>query len=166
MLNEVCPYDWHAFFQRHVYEVSKLPPTGELERSGWRLVYTAKPNPFITAAQDTYHTDYQWLTYGFNVGGSGALTDVREGSPAWDAGMAPGMKLIAVNGQSFSAGVLKYALRQAQHDHVATRFTVAQDGWVRTIAVSYFGGPRYPHLVRIPGTVNMLARIMAPHAGH
>ena len=166
LLNEVCPYDWHAFFQKHVYEVSRLPPTGELERSGWRLVYTAKPNPFITAEQETDHTDYQWLTYGFNVGRSGALTDVREGSPAWNAGMAPGMKLVAVDGQKFSPGVLQYELRKAAKDSVPTRFTVAQDGGVRTIAVGYFGGPRYPHLVRIAGTPNMLAKIMAPHAGH
>ena len=166
LLNEVCPYDWHAFFQKHVYEVSRLPPTGELERSGWRLVYTAQPNPFITAAQETDHIDYQWLTYGFNVGRSGALTDVREGSPAWNAGMSPGMKLLAVDGQKFSPGVLQYYLRKAAQDSVPTRFTVAQDGGVRTIAVGYFGGPRYPHLVRMAGTQNMLAKIMAPHAGH
>ncbi len=166
LLNTVCPYNWHAFFQRHVYEVSKLPPTGELKRSGWRLVYTAKPNPFMTAAEATHHVDYQWLTYGFNVGRSGALSDVREGSPAWKAGMSPGMKLIAVDGQQFSPDVLQYYLRAAAHDHATTRFTVAQDGWVHTVSVRYVGGPRYPHLLRIPGTQNMLAKIMAPHAGH
>ena len=165
LLHQVCPYDWHAFFQRHVYEVSRLPPTGELKRAGWRLVYTAKPNRFITAAQETYQTDYQWLTYGFNVGKSGALSDVREHSPAWKAGMSPGMKLVAVNGQGFSPTVLKYYLVQAERDHLPTRFTVTQDGWIRSIVVSYFGGPRYPHLVRIPGTENMLAKIMAAHAG-
>ncbi|EQD69717.1 peptidase M61 domain protein, partial [mine drainage metagenome] len=164
LLYEVCPYDWHAFFQRHVYEVAKLPPTGELKRSGWRLVYTAKPNPFITATEETYHMNFQWLTYGFNIK-AGALSDVREGSPAWHAGMAPGMKLVAVDGQSYTPKVLRYYLVQAEHDHEPTTFTVAQDGWVHRIKVSYFGGPRFPHLVRIPGTVNMLAKIMAPHAG-
>jgi len=166
LLNEVCPYDWHAFFQRHVYEVAKLPPTGELKRSGWRLVYSAKPNPFITAAQATYHMNFQWLSYGFNINKAGALSDVREWSPAWKAGMAPGMKLVAVDGQRYTPQVLQYYLVQSEHDHEPTTFTVAQDGWVRAIKVDYFGGPRYPHLVRIPGTVNMLAKIMAPHAKH
>ncbi len=166
LLNEVVPYDWHAFFQRHVYEVAKLPPTGELKRSGWKLVYTAKPNPFIAVREQMFGMNYQWLSYGFNVGKNGALLDVREGSPAWQAGMAPGMKIESVDGQRYSPSVLKYVMGQAEHDHQPTSFIVAKDGWFRTLEVSYFGGARYPHLVRIPGTPNLLAKIMAPHAKH
>ena len=166
LLNEVVPYNWHGFFQRHVYEVAKLPPSGELKRSGWRLVYTAKPNPFIQAREQMMHMNYQWLSYGFNIGRNRALLDVREGSPAWNAGMAPGMKIESVDGQSYSPSVLKYVMVQAEHTHAPTTFIVSKDGWFQTLEVSYFGGPRYPHLVRIPGTVNMLAKIMAPHAKH
>ncbi len=166
LLNEVVPYNWHAFFQRHVYEVAKLPPTGELRRSGWRLVYTSKPNPFMAAAEAMYHFDSQWLTYGFTINKMGVLADVREGSPAWKAGMAPGMKIEAVDGQTFTPKVLNYVMVQAKRHAKPTKFVVSQDGWFHTIWVSYFGGPRYPHLVRIPGTVNMLAKIMAPHAKH
>ena len=164
LLNEVVPYDWHAFFRRHVYEIAKLPPTGELKRSGWKLVYTAKPNPFVKAAEATFHMDSQWVTYGFNINKSGVLTDVREDSPAWNAGMSPGMRIEAVDSQSFTPKVLNYYLLQSEHDRQPTRFTVSQDGWFGTIPVNYFGGPRYPHLVPIPGAANMLAKIMAPHA--
>lgn len=166
LLNEVAPYPWHAFFQRHVYEVAKRPPTGELKRSGWKLVYTAKPNPFIAARDQLFGMNYQWLSYGFNVGKHGVLLDVREGSPAWQAKMAPGMKIESVDGQGYSPGVLKYVLKQAEHTHQPTTFVVAKDGWFHTLEVSYFDGPRYPHLVRIPGTVNLLSKIMAPHAKH
>ena len=166
LLNEVVPYNWHAFFQRHVYEVAKLPPTGELKRSGWKLVYTAKPNPFIAAREQMFGMNYQWLSYGFNIGKSGALLDVREGSPAWQAGMAPGMKIESVDGQRYSPAVLKYVMGQAERTHQPTSFIVSKDGWFHTIEVSYFGGARYPHLVRIPGTPNLLAKIMAPHAKH
>lgn len=161
LLNEVVPYDWHAFFQRHVYEIAKLPPTGELARAGWRIEYTSKPNPFLKAEDALFHRNEQWLTYGFDIDKTGVLTDVREGSPAWQAGMAPGMKLEAIDGQSFTPKVLDYYLGQAQQKQQPTRFTVSQDGWFHTIPVSYFGGPRYPQLVRIPGTKNMLAKIMA-----
>ena len=164
LLNEVAPYDWHAFFQRHVYEIAKLPPTGELKRSGWRLVYTAKPNKFIQARDALRHVSYQWMSYGFDVGKGNVLTGVREGSPAWKAGMAPGMKIEAVDGQSYTPAVLTYALKQAKKTSRSTAFLVSQDGWVHAIAVSYFGGPRYPHLERIKGKPNLLAKIMAPHA--
>ena len=166
LLNEVVPYDWHAFFQRHVYEIAERPPSGELKRSGWKLVYTAKPNPFIAARQELFHVNDQWESYGFDIGKGGKLYDVREGSPAWKAGMAPGMKIEAVDGQSYSPAVLTYLMKQAEKHAQPTKFTVSKDGWFHTIWVSYFGGPRYPHLVRIPGTANMLAKIMAPHAKH
>ncbi len=165
LLNEVVPYDWHAFFQRHVYEVSKLPPTKELERAGWRLVYTAKPNKFMQAEEAKFHMDSQWLSYGFTIR-NGAVGDVREGSPAWTAGLSPGMKVEGVDGQSYSPAVLKYVMKQAQKSKQPTKFLVSKDGWFHTIEVSYFGGPRYPHLERIKGKPDLLAKIMAPHAKH
>ena len=164
LLNEVVPYDWHAFFQKHVYEVAPLPPTDELARAGWKLVYTSEPNPYIEAVETLRHVDYQWLSYGINVSKDGAVTDVREGSPAWAAGMAPGMKLIAVDGQAYSSDVLKYVEDQAEHSTTPTEFLVQADGWYRTLNVDYHGGQKYPHLVRLPGTTDMLAEIMAPHA--
>jgi hypothetical protein len=54
---------------------------------------------------------------------------------------------------------------QAEHSSGPTAFLVQQDGWYRTCQVTYHGGPKYPHLVRIPGRADMLAQIMAPHAG-
>lgn len=45
----------------------------------------------------------------------------------------------------------------------STPFVVQQDGWFRTLDVNYHEGPRYAHLVRLPGMPDMLAKIMAPH---
>ncbi|MGH8363188.1 MAG: M61 family peptidase, partial [Gammaproteobacteria bacterium] len=166
LLNETVPYDWHAFFQKHVYEVADRPPTAELARTGWKLVYNDKPNTFTQAANQQFHTDDQWLTYGLMIGKDGNVRGVREGSPAWQAGMAPGMKLQAVDGQSYTPEILAYELKQAEHETAATTFLVEQNGWYKTYNVDYRGGPRYPHLVRIPGSPDMLAKIMAPHAGN
>ena len=164
LLNKVVPYDWHEFFQKRVYEVAPQPPTAELARAGWRLVYTSQPNPFIVASEALRHTDDQWYSYGV-VLSKGAVTDVREGSPAWKAGMAPGMKIMAVDGQAYTGAVLKYVSQHAQHSSAPTPFLVRQDGWYHTLTVDYHGGPKYPHLVRLPGKPDMLAKIMAPHAG-
>ncbi|MHB1544107.1 MAG: M61 family metallopeptidase [Gammaproteobacteria bacterium] len=164
LLNRVVHYPWHAFFERHVYDIAPLPPTGELRRSGWRLVYTAKPNRFMVAQEKIRHDNNQWLTYGIRIGRTGVIFDVRKGSPAWRAGLAPGMKIRAVNGQKYSVPLLNWILKQSEHTHRPTVFLVETDGWYGHKTVSYFGGPRFPHLVRIPGTVNLLARIMAPHA--
>jgi predicted metalloprotease with PDZ domain len=165
LLNEVVSNDWHAFFEKRVYEVAPTPPTAELERSGWKLVYTSKPNRFMEAGDALRHSNNQWYTYGVKIGKDGTVFDVREGSPAWAAGMAAGMKITAVDGQSYSDDTLKYVLTQAEHSNVPTAFLVQQDDWYRTVSVNYHGGPMYPHLVRITGTPDMLAKIMAPRAG-
>ncbi len=164
LLNDVEPYDWHAFFEKHVYTATTHPPTDELERSGWRLVYTAKENTFIAASQ---HDDGQingWYSYGATLSDEGAVRDVRENSPAWRAGLAPGMHVLAVDGQQFSADSLDYALRRSEHSSAPLSLIVRQSGWYQTLSLDYHGGIRYPHLVRIEGTPDMLASIAAPHA--
>jgi predicted metalloprotease with PDZ domain len=165
LLKEVVPYDWHAFLQKRVYEVAPMAPTDELARSGWRLVYTSEPNKFIAARETLAHMTDRWYSYGLLLGKDATVTDVREDSPAWQAGIAPGMKIVAVDGQAYDDKVLKYVTTQAQHSSGPTAFLVRQDGWYRTCQVTYHGGPKYPHLVRIPGQADMLAQIMAPHAG-
>jgi predicted metalloprotease with PDZ domain len=165
LLNRVQPYDWHAFFQRYVYEVAPHPPTDELARSGWKLVYTEKPNAFIEAQEALRHVIDDWYSIGARLTMKGKVLDVREGSPAWEAGLAPGMEIEAVNGQAFSPEVLSYELKQAEHSGAPIEMIVEGSGWFKQLAVNYHGGPLYPHLVRIPGTQNLLARIMAPHAG-
>jgi len=157
LLQQVVPYDWHGFFQQHVYEIAARPPTGEIARAGWRLVYSARPNEFSDDGA-------QWLTYGFNIDKDGSVSDVRENSPAWRAGMAPGMKIETVDGEEYSPSVLEYRMEQAQKIRQPTKFVVSQDGWAETLEVSYFDGPRYPHLERIEGRPDLLAKIMAPHA--
>lgn len=164
LLNEVVPYDWHAFFQKRVYEIAPEPPTAELARSGWKLVYTSEPNAFIAASETLRRTNDQWYSYGLEIGKGALVADVREGSPAWDAGMAPGMKIVAVDGQAYSPDVLQYVSMQAEHSQGPTTFLVRRDGWYHNYQVNYHGGPKYPHLVALPGKPDMLAKIMAPHA--
>jgi predicted metalloprotease with PDZ domain len=164
LLNEVVAYDWHDFFQKRVYEVAPRPPTAELARAGWRLVYTSQPNSFDETSEALRHTSNQWYSYGLLLNRDDTVTDVREGSPAWAAGMAAGMKLVAIDGQAYTDDALKYVSEQAGHSTAPTAFLVQQDGWYRTLEVSYHDGPRYPHLVRLRGKPDMLAKIMAPHA--
>ena len=92
------------------------------------------------------------------------MRDVREGSPAWRAGLAPGMHVLAVDNQEFSADVFAYAVKKAQHSSAPISLITSQTGWFQTLSLDYHDGIRYPHLERIEGTPDMLAAIMAPHA--
>ncbi len=164
LLNQVEPYDWHAFFDKYVYRASVHPPADELARAGWKFVYTEKPNNFITASQADDHGITGWYSYGADLSARGIVRDVRDGSPAWRAGLAPGMHILAVDNQEFSAEVFEYAVKKAQHSSAPISLITSQTGWFQTLSLDYHDGIRYPHLERIEGTPDMLAAIMAPHA--
>ncbi|MFZ0363297.1 MAG: PDZ domain-containing protein [Candidatus Cybelea sp.] len=164
LLNEVEPYDWHDFFERHVYHADVHPPNDELARAGWRMVYNEKPNEFIKAEQADDHGIGGWYSYGADLTTEGVVRDVREGSPAWRAGLAPGMHVLAVNGQQFTEDVLQYAVKRAHHSPAPISLITTQTGWYQTLSLDYHDGIRYPHLERIPGTPDMLSEIVAPHA--
>lgn len=164
-LNDVQPYDWHAFFDKYVYSVALDPPSDEFQRSGWRLVFSDKPNAFIKAGESLGHSVNDWYSIGVHIASrTGRVTDVREESPAWKAGLAVGQTIQAVDGQAFDPDVLTYALKRAQNGGPAITMLVSQNGWFNSLTVDYHDGPRYPHLERIANTTDMLGEIMKPHA--
>jgi len=164
LLNEIEPYDWHTLFEKYVYHTSPHPPSDELARAGWRIVYTQKANDFISADESDDRGMTGWYSYGADIGAEGVVSDVRESSPAWRAGLAPGMRILAVDGQQFSVDVFAYALRSAQHSNAPISLITTQTGWYQTLSLDYHEGLRYPHLARIEGVPDMLAEIAAPHA--
>lgn len=164
LLDAVEPYDWHDLFARYVYHTSVHPPSDELARAGWRIVYTRKPNVFIAAEQSDDGESTGWYGYGADVSAEGVVSDVRENSAAWRAGLVPGMHVLAVDGQQFSANVLAYALRHAQHSFAPIALITTQSAWYQTLSLDYHAGIRYPHLERIDGAADMLAQIAAAHA--
>lgn len=164
LLNEVEPYDWHGFFERNVYHVDVHPPTDELARAGWRIVYTEKPNEFIASQHADDRSLTGWYEYGANISEAGVVKDVRDGSAAWRAGLAANMRVLAVNGQQFTPEVLDYAVKRAEHATAPITLITTQTGWYQTLSLDYHDGIRYPHLERLPGTTDMLAEIAAPRA--
>lgn len=164
LLGGIAEYDWHGFFETHVYEVAVHPPTDELARSGWKLEYTASPNEFIAADESLGKMVDAWYSVGLHVNDKGEIEDVRPNSAAWNAGLAPGMKITAIDGQGYDKDVLAYALRVAQRSGAPMKVIAEHSGWFATYDVAYRDGPKYPHLVRLPATTDVLSEIMAAHA--
>ncbi len=165
LLNQVQPYDWHAFLQRHLYDIAPQPPLNGLQRAGWKLVYTAKPNKFDEAYAALNHGDsIHWYDLGLTATSNGTIKGVRRGTSAWNAGLADGDRIIAVNGHAYSGDELDAAVEQAQHSTAPITLEVQGSNWLQTLKVNYHEGLRYPHLERLPGTTDLLAAIMAPHA--
>ena len=172
-LDDVAPYDWEAFFASRVDSVRLAAPLGGIEQSGWTLALRDTSTEYMEAlAADAEQSDYRF-SLGFRVTASGELGDVIPDSPAARAGLAPGAKLIAVEGRAFTRTALDDALdatrsatrpdsTSAPRGRGAIEFIASSDDFVRTYRVEYAGGPRQPILERRPGSKDGLARILAP----
>ena len=55
-----------------------------------------------------------WYSIGLHIGGDGSIYDVLWNGPADKAGLAPGEKIIAVDGQIYSPDRLREAIRDAK----------------------------------------------------
>jgi predicted metalloprotease with PDZ domain len=162
-LNAVVPYDWHAFFQKYVYSIAQQPPTDMIERSGYKLVYNDKPNVFYgRRGGNTFVAS--WYDTGANLSNKGVVMDVREDFPAWKAGLAPEMTVVAVNGRAFTGKLWTATIAEAHTTDKPIDLYVKQGDWYSHLSVQYADGVKIPHLERIPGTTDMLAEIMAAHA--
>ncbi|MDQ6779872.1 MAG: hypothetical protein M3Z37_01790 [Candidatus Eremiobacteraeota bacterium] len=162
LLNEVQPYGWADFFLQHVYAPATHPPTDEFERAGWRIVYTTTPNEYAAADESSSHQVDAWYSLGVRLDEDGSVRDVRDASPAWQAGIASHMQVVAIGQQQFSKEILEYALANAQRTRTPMSLLLKRGDWYETRSLAYFGGARYPHLVRLAARPDMLARIVAP----
>jgi predicted metalloprotease with PDZ domain len=161
-LNEVTPYDWAGLLRERVGATSKHAPLGGIERGGWKLVYNDTPNLFTHAEEKlAKFADFSY-SLGFVVGADGKVGDVIVGSPAYQSGLGPGMKLVAVNGRKWSPPALRAALKAAQGSDQPIELLVENAQFFKTYSVPYRDGERNPHLERISKQPDILGDILKP----
>jgi predicted metalloprotease with PDZ domain len=93
---------------------------------------------------------------------------VVPGSAAAQAGIAPGMKLLAVNGRRWTPEDLRAAIRQVKNGGTPIELLIENEDFFQTYRIDYHGGERYPHLERTSGKPDLLgeiAKMKAPPAG-
>jgi predicted metalloprotease with PDZ domain len=165
-LNKVVPYDWAKFFGEQLDSVSPQAPLGGITASGWKLIYNDHPTGsgrvhgghFGSMVRAAY-------SIGLTVSSSGNVFDSIWNGPAFKAGVTPGMKIIGVDGRTYSAQRLQEAIKQSPTKPV--QLVVVNDGYYKTVTINYSGGPRYPHLVRESGVSDYLdSGILRPRAKH
>jgi predicted metalloprotease with PDZ domain len=160
-LNQVTPYDWAGLLKTRVNSTDPHAPLGGIERGGWRLVYNDQPNLFIRTGEKLRKSMDASYSLGFVVREDGVLSDVIYGSPAYAAGIGPGMKLVAINGRAWSRDVLLDALRTSKDSQQPIDLLVENAKFFKTYSIAYHDGIRNPHLERIEGP-DVLGEILAP----
>ena len=117
------------------------------------------------------------FSLGMILNKEGVISDVIPGSPAYAAGIGPGMKLIAVNGRKYTKDVLRAALRSAAGGSIGAQLGSSQPQpkkeppiallienaeFIQSYNVDYHGGEKYPHLERNPSQPDLQTAIIKP----
>jgi len=143
-LNAIAPFDWATFFHTRLNSTAPEAPTGGIENGGWKVVFDGEPSKLTGrrgAATDVY-------SIGLQLSPDGQVGDAMVGSPAFEAGISSGMKVIGVNGRVYTHELLEDAIKGAKDSSTPITLLVVNDDYINTATVNYHGGARYPHLVR------------------
>lgn len=153
-LNGVVAYDWAPYLRERL-DGHKGPIDG-IARSGWKLVYNDKPSEAVKAAEMRRKSVDLTYSVGLSLSAKGEIGDVLWDSPAFNAGISPGMTITAVNGKEFSGEVIKDAVKAKQpFDLLVKNF----DSY-KTVRIDYTGGLVYPHLERDTSRADWLSELL------
>ncbi len=148
VLAEVAPYDWAGFLRERLDGRAKGAPLGGFAASGYALSYDEKPTSYIKDLEK--RRKFLNLTYslGLAVKAEGAVSEVIWDSPAFNGGIAVGMKLIAINGRAWSDDAAKDEITAAKGSKAPLHLLVKSGERIRDVEINYSGGLRYPHFVK------------------
>jgi predicted metalloprotease with PDZ domain len=158
-LNAVQPYDWAAFLRTRLDGHGPGAPLDGLARAGWKLVYTDTPTDTMRAADERNKWTDLSYSLGMTVRQDGGIQSVIWDSVAFNAGLAPNATIVAVNDRVYKPEQLKAVIRAARDGREPIRLLVRRGDVLRTVALDYHDGLRYPRLERIAGTRDRLEQI-------
>jgi predicted metalloprotease with PDZ domain len=152
--------DWSAWLRERLDAAGGRSPLAGLERAGWKVEYREQPTSLLAASEDEQDTANLMYSIGAQLEKDGKVRDVMWGGPAFAAGLAPLMTIVAVNDVAYSRDAMQQAISDAKLAKPPIRLLVRNVDAFRTIEVDYHGGLRYPHLARIDRRKDVLTEIL------
>ena len=167
-LNDVVKYDWTTFMHDRIDNINPHADVDGITRGGYKLVYEDHPSESLNSLLKSGGRrgggggPFVWFSLGLQVSADGSIRDVRWGSLADKAKLAPGQKLLAVNGKVFTADGLVAAINDAKTSKEPIHLLMQSEEYITPVSIDYHDGMRYPALVRTDGTKDYLDEITTP----
>ena len=165
-LNQVVPNDWRKFLRDRLDSYGQGAPLGGITNGGWKIVYDENPSEFTKTTEKARHSVDARFSIGLMLDDKGVIRDVIMNSVAWNAGVAPGMELIAVNGRKFTPDILREALKAGKRNGPNLELLVLNGDFYKTVTLNYHDGEKYAHLVRDESKPDILSEIVKPLTGN
>jgi predicted metalloprotease with PDZ domain len=159
-LNAVAPYDWASFFHSRLDSTSADAPVAGIENGGWKVVFNDEPVKLAGRRGDPGDV----YSIGLQIGSDGTVSDSIVGSPAYEAGITSGMKVIGVNGRVYTHELLADAIKAAKDSTQPITLLIVVDDYFQTSTINYHGGRSYPHLSRQDGKLDYLDELIKAQA--
>jgi predicted metalloprotease with PDZ domain len=179
-LEAVAPGDWAAFFRERVDRAPGPDVRAGLRTAGFELAFRDSLTPYLESYEAFAEALDLRHSLGLRIDDEGSVRDVLPGTPAYEAGLGPGMTITAVNGRKWRDGLLRDALREARTSQASQASGTAAsprpgaDGSIellvesgeffRVVEIDGRTGDRQPFLERRKGTRDRLKDILAPRA--
>ena len=164
-LNQVVKYDWAKFLHDRVDLINPRADLDGIARGGYKLIYQDHPSDTDRMAGGGGRRmagPNVWYSLGLRISAEGVISDVRWGSPADQAKLAPGQRLIAINGRTFTADRIRDAIDQAKTNKEPIHFLMLTEDYIKPVDIDYHDGQRYPVLVRDNSQKDYLDEITTP----
>jgi predicted metalloprotease with PDZ domain len=165
-LNQVVKYDWAKFLHDRIDLINPHADLDGITRGGYKLIYQDHPNDseklMAGSSRRGGFGPNVWYSIGLRVSKDGSISDVRWGGPADQAKLAPGQKLIAINGRTFSADRLRDAIDDAKGNNEPIHLLMQTQDYIIPVNIDYHDGQRYPVLVRDDSHKDFLDEITTP----
>jgi predicted metalloprotease with PDZ domain len=162
-LDAVTPYDWRTMLTTRVSNLTPEPPLNGILNGGWKLGYSEIPSEYQKAEEEQFKSVNEMASLGLVVKTEdGHIVDVVPDKPAAKAGVAPNMKLVAVNGRRFSADILRDAIGETRGGEGKVELLCENGEYFKTYVAQYKEGKRYPKLERDEAKTDLLTQILQP----
>jgi predicted metalloprotease with PDZ domain len=120
-LKAVVPYDWAGFLNQRLDSTSPHAPLGGVVEGGWQLAFVDSVPKLQKSLEEANKSVDLRYSIGMKLEETGRVLDVVPGRAAANAGIAPGVTLVAVNGRKFKRKVVREAIRAAATQRRAAR---------------------------------------------
>ena len=164
-LNGVYAHDWADFLTEKFRRPGQPAPLAGIEKAGYRLVWKDEPNPYAAGREANGTSTSFSYSLGFTLEEDGTISSTLWDSPAFEAGLVTGAKIVAVNGEAYGPDVLKDAVTAAKDGREPIALLVRRGDRFLTVPIDYHGGLRYPWLEPAGEGEQPLDRLLMPRTG-
>ena len=146
-LNAVTAYDWQNFLETRLNQPAQPAPLAGIVAGGYRLMWKDEPNPYDKARMTNAKNLALTYSIGLTIEKDGKVIATQWDSPAFNAGIVSGTKIVAVNGMAYDIDGIKAAITAAKTGAPLVLLIQRGDRF-ESRSIDYRGGLRWPWLER------------------